>query len=130
MTVRSEYFHGPLPPPALLEHYEQTLAGAADRIFTIAEAQAHHRRAVELRSMDLRFGAQARGQWLAATIVMLGMILGAVLIATAHEIWGLASLLAPLVGAAGTFVYARREQTSERERRRRDLMSSQPEAQP
>lgn len=128
MTVHSEYFHGPLPPPAQLEHYERTLTGAADRIFAIAEDQARHRRAIELRSLDLRFSAQARGQWLAAGIVMLGMILGAILISTSHEAWGLASLIAPLAGAASIFVYARREQLRERAQRRRDLIRSQPDA--
>jgi uncharacterized membrane protein len=129
MMIRGEYFQGPLPPPALLEAYERTLPGAADRIFTHAEEQGRHRRAAETRSLELLFRAEARGQWLAAAIVMLGMILGAALIATSHEVWGLVSLLAPLAGAAGIFVYARREQTQERAQRRRDLLRSQPDIQ-
>lgn len=65
MTIRSEYFQGPLPPPALLEYYERTLTGAADRIFTSAEEQGRHRRTVELRSLDLRFSEHARGHCVA-----------------------------------------------------------------
>jgi uncharacterized membrane protein len=127
MTIHREYFQGPLPPPAVLEAYERTLAGAADRIFTHAEEQGRHRRTAEMRSLELGFRAEGRGQWLAAAIVMLGMILGAVLIAMSHEIWGFVSLLTPLLGVTGIFVYARREQTQERAQRRRDLLRSQPD---
>ena len=128
MTIRGEYFHGPLPPPALLEHYERTLTGAADRIFTVAEEQSRHRRALELRHLDVLARAQTLGQWLGASIVMLGMFLGARLIAMSHEIWGFVSLLTPLAALAGVFVYARAQQMAERARRRHDLLRSQPGA--
>lgn len=41
---RVEAFSGPLPPPEVLRGYNDVLPGAAERIFTMAEAQAEHRR--------------------------------------------------------------------------------------
>lgn len=38
-VVTQAIFSGPLPPPALLAHYEQTLPGLADRIATMAEKE-------------------------------------------------------------------------------------------
>ena len=37
-----EYFQGPVPPPEALERYESILPGCADRIVSMAEAQATH----------------------------------------------------------------------------------------
>jgi hypothetical protein len=40
-------FSGPLPPPAVLQAYDEILEGAAERIFKMAEAQASHRQQLE-----------------------------------------------------------------------------------
>lgn len=37
------YYQGPLPPPSMLNGYEATLPGAADRIMKMAEAEQAHR---------------------------------------------------------------------------------------
>ncbi len=36
-------FSGPLPPPSMLESYEKTIAGSADRILRMAEKEQDHR---------------------------------------------------------------------------------------
>jgi uncharacterized membrane protein len=43
LTIHS----GPVPSPEILEHYEQILPGAADRIIKMAETQMHHRHLLE-----------------------------------------------------------------------------------
>lgn len=41
--LQSVSFRGPLPPPALYEHYEEVLSGSADRILRMAEKEQDHR---------------------------------------------------------------------------------------
>jgi uncharacterized membrane protein len=47
--VSSASFSGPLPPPAILQEYNEVLEGAAERIFKMAETQASHRQELEKR---------------------------------------------------------------------------------
>lgn len=42
-SISSSSFSGPLPPPQLMEGYEQVLKGSAERILAMAEAQTQHR---------------------------------------------------------------------------------------
>ncbi len=38
---------GPIPPPSMMEQYERTLPGSADRILKMAENQSEHRQWIE-----------------------------------------------------------------------------------
>ena len=42
--LQSSLFAGPLPPPEILEQYNRLVPDAAERILTMAETQAAHRR--------------------------------------------------------------------------------------
>lgn len=42
-------YHGPLPPPEMLERYNQVLPNGAERIVAIAESQMRHRQGLESR---------------------------------------------------------------------------------
>ena len=111
-------FSGPVPPPAVLAEFERTLPGAANRILSLAEAQARHRQSIEFRLVSARARAVTRGQWLAFLVVVAGMSCGTWLSASGHELYGLASVLAPLTAAAALFVYNRRRQERERAAKR------------
>ena len=56
----SQSFQGPMPPPALLEHYERIVPGAAERILQIAESEVHHRHAQENAATDANIEAQRK----------------------------------------------------------------------
>ncbi|MDE6917241.1 MAG: DUF2335 domain-containing protein [Lachnospiraceae bacterium] len=45
-TVFSE-FSGPLPPPSIIQGYENVIPGAAERILAMAEKQSEHRQLME-----------------------------------------------------------------------------------
>lgn len=49
---RSVSWFGPLPPPAVLESYEKAMPGAMERIVAMAEAEAGHRRMLDVRILD------------------------------------------------------------------------------
>ncbi|MFH1564357.1 MAG: DUF2335 domain-containing protein [bacterium] len=42
-------FSGPLPPPSILEKYNQIIPNAAERILVMAEKQSQHRRELEVK---------------------------------------------------------------------------------
>ena len=47
LLARATALSGPLPPPEMLDQYEQILPGAAERLFTMVERQEEHRQALE-----------------------------------------------------------------------------------
>jgi len=55
---------GPLPPPDELQRYESILPGAAERIISMAEGQATHRRQLERDAVDadIRDAADERAE--------------------------------------------------------------------
>jgi len=44
---------GPIPPPEILQHYEQIIPGAAERILVMAEEDAKHEHALEKSALHL-----------------------------------------------------------------------------
>jgi len=79
-------FSGPLPPPQILQRYDEILPGAAERILAMAERQGRHRQDLESRSLE----SQARDLQAARREARLGQIF---------------ALLIALAGiAAGTFI--------------------------
>ncbi len=48
----AEQFHGPIPPPSILNEYEKLLPGSADRILSMAEKETQHRHKMETKAID------------------------------------------------------------------------------
>lgn len=118
LIVTHAFFEGPLPPPAILEHFERVVAGAASRILALTEDELRHRRSIELTIVSANTRALGRGQWFGFLVLMAGMGLGAWWVRAGYELIGFGSILAPLAAAATLFVYAQRRQERERERKR------------
>lgn len=81
---------GPLPAASEFSAYEETLPGSADRILTMAEEQAAHRRKVTEADAESGRKLNHRGQKLGAGLIALAIVL-----ATIGGIWG-----SPLVAIA------------------------------
>ncbi|MHB8172921.1 MAG: DUF2335 domain-containing protein [Nitrospirota bacterium] len=110
--AKVQAFSGPLPPPALLEHYNQVQPGFAERIVMMAEEEANHRRACERKALEADielngkdFSERQRGQFLAFGIVLIIGGLGCYLAMNGHEITGsvfggpaIASMVANFLG--------------------------------
>ncbi len=94
---------GPMPPPGWVDAYEQTMQGAADRIFGMAEREQQHR-----HNMDMMVvGGEIRGDNMTrlvgaglATIVLVGAI---VLIGIGKSVEGLIALVPAVVGLLALF---------------------------
>ena len=59
--VLSERFSGPIPHPSHLREYENTLPGAAERIFTMAEKRLDHNIAAEKSIINDKAAENKRG---------------------------------------------------------------------
>lgn len=106
--VTEMMFAGPLPPPEIFQGYENTLAGAADRILTMTEGEAAHRRSMEKRVVTFDVVMQGMGL-IFGLIVALACIAGGVwCILDGHPVSG--SLLGgtTIISLVGVFVYGSR----------------------
>ena len=72
--VRARW-QGPIPPPALIQQYDQVIENGAERIMRMAE-QAQ---AAEIEMGRAWVAENRRGQWLGACVSMIALILAAAL---------------------------------------------------
>ena len=110
-------FSGPLPHPDILKGYDEVCPGAADRIIRMAESQQQHRRDIEARVVSGNVKAQARGQHYALIVLVAFAVIGGALLFMGKSTDGLVTMITPLVGVAGLFIYGRREQANERKQK-------------
>ena len=75
ISVTVEEFTGPIPPPAIMKQYEETLPGSADRILKMAENQSEHRQLLEKKRLSFSNREVHIGQ-------VLGFFIGAIAIVT------------------------------------------------
>lgn len=97
---------GPLPSPDSLAQYEQVLPGSADRIVTMAEEQADHRRRQESWWVKTDSFLSFLGLILTFVALMAFLGVGAWLIVSGYSKSGLMVIGTPLVTIAFAFSYA------------------------
>jgi uncharacterized membrane protein len=124
MVVQAAQFSGPLPPPALLEHYDAIHPGAADRIIRMAEEQGAHRREMEKLTVKADILGQRWGLVLGFVLAMTIVIGGIWLISKGMAVSGLVAIIGAIAGPVGVFVYGKHQQRKELE-----LESQKPESQ-
>lgn len=108
-----EFSSGPLPPPQFFQAYEATLPGAAERILAMAE-----------REQKSRHVREARGQWMAFLLALLGLLGGVALVYLDKSLEGLAAMVVSIAIVIGVFI------TSKRPRRGQPHLPSPPPASP
>jgi uncharacterized membrane protein len=52
-AAKKEHFVGPIPPPSFLHDYDKISPGFADRIISMAEAEAAHQHNIENKSLEI-----------------------------------------------------------------------------
>ena len=100
-TEYASFYMGPLPPPETMMQYEQVIKGAANRIFVMAEDEAKHRRAAEMRLITIH----TMGIVFAFLVTVIIMGLGAYVIIQGHGVAGTILCGTGVTGLIGTFVY-------------------------
>lgn len=107
-------FHsGPLPPAEEASAYESILPGAFDRILSMAEHQAEHRRAQETKIVDGAMRVEPRGQWLAFVIALTVISCGTLLVVLDKSVEGLSAILTTLGILVGVFIQQKRRRYNE-----------------
>lgn len=114
-------FSGPLPSPDILAGYEKTFPGAAERIISMAEAQAAHRQRIEHISVSTNSKNQTVGVWFGGLISLSILGVAAYLASLGVELWALAMVVLEMAGLGGVFVYAKRVQRKDLQQKRKAL---------
>ena len=74
VAIRAASFRGPLPPPGMFSAYEESLPGAAERLFVMAEKEQDHRISWENSALQGSQDATRRGQWLGFAMSIFGVL--------------------------------------------------------
>jgi uncharacterized membrane protein len=109
----SRTFSGPLPPPEILQRYNEIVPGAADRIIKMAESQHDHRQALEKSVVDSNVFSQKIGLSLGFVIAMTAICGGIWLSAIGKSGSGLTAIIGALAALVGVFVYGKVQQGKE-----------------
>ena len=117
IVQQSQYYSGPIPPPAVLKELEQITPGAAERIIKMAEKQQDHRH--EIEKIVVRSGSRdSISGILSAAVISVGfLVLAGYSISLGHTSAGIAIGTIDIVVLASVFVYGTRSRREEREGR-------------
>lgn len=118
-------FSGPIPPPDLLDKYNQMIPDGADRILKMAERQSAHRQYIEKWVIIGGTILSYLGVLCAAGIAFGALFFGSKLIQNGYIISGSALGGGGLTGLVAAFIYgtrSRKEERQERDRRNRELI--------
>ena len=126
MKVAQAYsFSGPLPPPEVLEKYNQCVPGLAERIITMAEQQSKHRQGLERTVVDSNTFVQKVGPFLGFVVAMTAVVGGILLILKGKDGYGLAAIITALASLAGVFIYGKKKQRKELAEKAEDFVRPQ-----
>ncbi len=124
-------FSGPMPPPELLERYEQICPGSADRMLGLVEGEAKYRREMESAIVHSEidrtrksFAEAKRGQICAVIITLSTLIAGVYAAVTGHEVSGSIIGSAGIGGIVTTFILGRAKHKPE------EKLVSEPDQEP
>lgn len=115
-VIRQEEHHqGPLPHPKILEGYEKTCPGAADRIITMAEKQQDHRMEME-KSVITAGNRDSKLGIICGTLVCIAVVIAGVVMTFASNSAAIGAFLSlsGLGSLVGTFIYGTRSNSKER----------------
>lgn len=112
-----EMFEGPLPHPDLLQKYDSVIPGFAERIIAQWEQQSTHRQRLESTVVLGGVQAQAKGQWMALVVAVVGLLVAGAVGIWGNPIAGTVIAAVDLASLAGVFLYGRWSQVAERERK-------------
>lgn len=109
---------GPVPPPQILQHYNDVIPDAAERIMRMAEKQSNHRIELEGRVIKSDIIKSYTGMFLATTIAIYGLYI-AKEIAINGNPWAAGIIAAlDLGGLISVAIYNGAIQKKERDERR------------
>ena len=121
VVQHQEVFNGPLPPPVVLEKYNEIIPGAAERIIAMAEEQAKHRKELEVKVINSDVGNSKLGLWFGLIIGLAGLAASVIVIIYGEQIVGGVLGIGTLGSLVGVFVYGSQKRNQERQESRRQF---------
>jgi uncharacterized membrane protein len=112
-TIEGVSYRGPLPPPQILQGYEELLPGAAERIFAMAEENQKHRHKLESEVIPRKSRNETRGQFFGFILAIVTIGIGAFLIYLDKNVIGLSVILTELVLLVTLFIYTDQQKRKE-----------------
>lgn len=111
LIAQMEQWQGPLPPPAVLEKFNQIVPGSADRILKMAENEQRARINYDRDGLSATTAEARRGQYLGATISGVAIV-GAVItgVMGAPAAIPVAFLSVPVLGIVRALIKPRNDQ--------------------
>ncbi len=110
-------FQGPLPPPQILNNYDQIVPGSAERIISLWESQVRHRQELEKKAIESDIKQSHYGATLGFIIAIFAIGAGTFLAYIGRPTEGLAAIITALVGLVGVYgwgSYLRKKERSVR----------------
>ena len=115
----SQQYSGPLPPPDILEKFNQIIPNGAERIMVMAEAQSKHRMTLETKVLNTDSRNSLLGVIFAFILGVTSIVTGGTVVFNGQPWPGTILGSAGLVGLVSTFIYGTRERKKERENKAR-----------
>ncbi|WP_042931602.1 DUF2335 domain-containing protein [Klebsiella pneumoniae] len=108
MVRHETHYSGPLPPPEVMQSYDEILPGGAERLFAMAENEQKFRHSTQDMAIRGTISRDKRGQWMgfAITLVILGI--ASVFAFRGNTIFAGTLIGLDLIGLATVFVIGRR----------------------
>lgn len=116
----SASFSGPLPPPSLLNEYDQIIPNGAERIFAMAENQSKHRQELETTVVKSNSRDSLLGIISAFLISIITVLVGGYCIINGQPVAGTLIGGLGLASIVGTFVHGTRSEQRERIEKSKD----------
>jgi uncharacterized membrane protein len=114
VRIDSMLFSGPLPPPTILQQYEDVVPGAAKIIIEMAQKQSDHRQFLEKNVITSDIKKSYIGQIFAFILGLFGLAMGTVLIYAGKSVAGTALSGGTLLALVGVFIYGSSARKKER----------------
>jgi uncharacterized membrane protein len=115
--VQAQHYEGPIPPPEMLEKYNQIVSGAADRILKMAEEQASHRQYLEKQVIKSDIRNSVFGIISALIISLATLFIAFSAIKLNQQFAGAIISTLGISGLVTTFIYGTQSRRNERESR-------------
>ena len=109
----SQQYSGPLPPPELLERFNQVIPNGAERIMVMVEQQNSHRMVIENTVVKNQQWQSTLGQYFALAVTIFGLSISAWAIAYGHDGAGGTIGVATVGSVAAAFITGRNKQQAD-----------------
>jgi uncharacterized membrane protein len=108
ITLQTQHWNGPLPPPIALEQFERVIPGSAERILRMAEQEQAHRILQDSKGLAAEIKDSRRGQWF-GVVVAFAALVGAIVNGILGGPWqaSVALVGVPILGVVEAFIRGR-----------------------